>query len=374
MKRNSIKIERIEISWSGAAVVGAARAVFATRSLMTLRSVALEAVDHTCLGRAQRDPVLHFPLQTNEELLRQPLGFVVHVSAPSELELIGKLADQWCVVAAIAPQRYVTVPLDTFPEVEVAKFKQHLFHDGLVDQLHLFIFRLLQHSQSREDMCQLPHAELVALVHLAQAELTIVGVENPEAADALLQRKCFGFELDLVFARDVGTYIDLRGGHLVGVPELEDDLRIAYGKAVDVSDAPPKDESIVIKTKIRSVHKDDFTNVGAAADLGIRDETDFKLPRAVLHQFAEVTKAFYRGEALRLQDDLGLHVLHGVQRMTICIRAGRLDLFTHPAVVHSTGLANDGAFTILFFLVFLLVPLVVLRHAHAPFCFRRPRC
>src|SRR5580692_11659394 len=111
MKRNSIKIERIEISWSGAAVAGAATAVFATRSLMTLRSVTLEAVDHTCLGRAHRDPVLHFPLQADEELFRQPLGFVVHVSA------------------AIAPQRYIAVPLDTFPEVEVAKFKQHLFHD-----------------------------------------------------------------------------------------------------------------------------------------------------------------------------------------------------------------------------------------------------
>ena len=82
----------------------------------------------------------------------------------------------------------------------------------------------------------------------------------------------------------------------------------------------------------------------------------FKLLSAVLHHLAEVAEAFHGDEALRLQDDLGFHVLHCVQRMAIAVDARGLDLFAYPAVLDRdlAEPAGFAGFPVCCFLVLLL--------------------
>ena len=103
-------------------------------------------------------------------------------------------------------------------------------------------------------------------------------VEDAKATDGSFQRKGFSFELDLVLARDVGPHINFGGGHLVGMAELEDDFRIADRKAVDVSNAPPQNEGVVVEAEVRRIHEDDLANIRAAADFGIGDEANLQAP------------------------------------------------------------------------------------------------
>ncbi len=63
-------------------------------SLVALGSVAFQAVDHARLGGAQRDPVLHVPLQRNVKLLHGLARLLMNGVGPVELCLEGKLSHQ----------------------------------------------------------------------------------------------------------------------------------------------------------------------------------------------------------------------------------------------------------------------------------------
>src|SRR5260370_28746959 len=147
-------------------------------------------------------------------------------------------------------------------------------------------------------------------------------VQNAICADLIFQWQRLSFEFDPVFSRDLWPYVQRRSLLLIGMPELEDDLGIAHGKTVHVADAPPQDEGVVIKTRIRSVDKNNLPDFRPAAGLRIVCEPSFQILGRALHQLAEVTKALNRGEAVGLQDELGLKVLKSIERMTVRVSGG----------------------------------------------------
>src|SRR5664280_2141058 len=76
-------------------------------SFNTLRSIAVHAVNHSGLGCAERDPVLHVELQRNEELLAQLLCLFVDPPLAIKPGLVGELSHQRPMFASSAPQRDV---------------------------------------------------------------------------------------------------------------------------------------------------------------------------------------------------------------------------------------------------------------------------
>src|SRR5262245_32838276 len=72
-------------------------------SLMRLRRVAFQAVDHASLGRPQIDPCVTELLESDEELRAAFLRLVVHLVTVLELDLIRELADERPVLTACAP-------------------------------------------------------------------------------------------------------------------------------------------------------------------------------------------------------------------------------------------------------------------------------
>src|SRR5262252_4106670 len=81
--------------------------------LVSLRGVALEAVDQAGLGSAERQPVVSRLLQGDEELLTPLDGLLVEIVPAFELGLEGKFATQRLVHAALAPQREIAVRGDS---------------------------------------------------------------------------------------------------------------------------------------------------------------------------------------------------------------------------------------------------------------------
>src|SRR5215469_329855 len=150
-------------------------------------------------------------------------------------------------------------------------------------------------------------------MHLAEAELSIVGVQNAIASDTVFQRKRFGLELNAILAGYVRSYVELRCLLLVGMAIFEDNFGIANGKAVDIGDTPAKDERIVIKTEIGGIAKGDFTNFRPALRIGIGDETNTGFLCYLLHSFAEVAESLDRSKVLGLQDELSFEISNVVE-------------------------------------------------------------
>ncbi len=70
-------------------------------------------------------------------------------------------------------------------------------------------------------------------MHLAlQLELNVVRIEQTSPAELILERQCFGLELDPIFSRDIRTHIHLGRKLQVGMPELENDLRVTHRKTI----------------------------------------------------------------------------------------------------------------------------------------------
>jgi hypothetical protein len=61
----------------------------------------------------------------------------------------------------------------------------------------------------------------------------------------------------VTLAGDIGPYVQRRLV-LVRMAELKHDFPIAHREAVDIGDAPPQDEGVVVNTKIRSVAESDL--------------------------------------------------------------------------------------------------------------------
>ncbi len=121
-------------------------------------------------------------------------------------------------------------------------------------------------------------------MHLAQSELAVVRVEDAISADLVLHWQCLGFELDAVLAGDLRPHVHGRSLLLVRVTELEDDLGIANGKAVDIGDAPSQNECVVVEAEVGSVAKNDLADLGPQAGLAVLYETNTHLLRRALRR------------------------------------------------------------------------------------------
>src|SRR3974390_3064633 len=119
-------------------------------SLMALRCVSFQSVDHCSFRYPQREPVLHLILQRKVELSRQLLGLVGQQFPERELHLEGELAHQLLMLAASAPQADVALAHHALAKVQLAQRQQHFFDDALIDKGNAFIRRLLNHPEPRE--------------------------------------------------------------------------------------------------------------------------------------------------------------------------------------------------------------------------------
>src|SRR5271165_6714505 len=286
-------------------------------SLMALRCVSFQSVHHCGFRYTQREPVFYLVLQRKVELRRQLFGFVGHQFAERELHLERELAHQLLMLATGAPQADIALAHHALAEVELAQWQQHFLDDALIDQRDFFVTVFLDRRQPGEHSGQCRHRQPVGGMHLAEAELAIVRVQDAVAAHSVFQRQRFGLELDAVLAGDVGPHIERRRLLLVGMPELEDNLRVANREAIDVDYPPSQDEGIVVKAKVRSVAKGDFADFRTALRIRIRQESDPVLLGNLLRYLAEIAERFHRGERLRLEDQLGFQVVDSVERGTV---------------------------------------------------------
>src|ERR1019366_1530563 len=97
MSRNSMNISPTEIPRGAAEVPSAALgsgAGTAAVSFMALGCVAFQPVNHSCLGCAQRNPLLHVLLQRDEELFAQLLCLIADFFFAVESDLVGEFSHQ----------------------------------------------------------------------------------------------------------------------------------------------------------------------------------------------------------------------------------------------------------------------------------------
>ncbi len=99
--------------------------------------------------------------------------------------------------------------------------------------------------------------------------------------------------------------------------ELEDDFRVAGGEPVHVGNAAAQDEGVVVEAEILGVAEHDLPYLGAQFGARVLDEPDAELLGGALHDAAEIAEGADRGEALRLQDQLGFQILHPVERRAV---------------------------------------------------------
>src|SRR6516162_6340525 len=138
-------------------------------------------------------------------------------------------------------------------------------------------------------------------------------VQDAESADLVLQRKSLRFELDSIGAFDIRPYVCSRSLLHVGVTKLQGDFRIAYGEAVNISDASPKDEGVAIEPHVGSVPEGDFPDTRPRIDAGVGDVPHIESLRCSAHELGEMTEAVDRGEAIGLQDQLGFEIMDLIQ-------------------------------------------------------------
>src|SRR5690349_15122286 len=238
----------VKISWIPApsAVVAAAASSAGegpiVASLMALRPGSLEAIDHRSLGHAERQPVSNLALQRDVELRDALLLLLRNALLAIEPGLEGELAHQRQMLSAGAPETDIGFGLKAAPEVELAERQENLLDDAAIDQADALLAGTLQRRQSRQDAMERLHRRLVFVVGLAQAKLTIVRIEDPVAADLVLEGQDFRLELDPIVAVDLRAHVEGRRLRLVGMPELEDDLGVTLGEAIHIGDASSQNE------------------------------------------------------------------------------------------------------------------------------------
>src|SRR5580700_8013743 len=144
---------------------------------MRPRRVSLEAIDHGGFCRTEIYPCLANLLQTNKILRDAFACFFVHITAPSELHLKGKLTYQHLVLAPGAPQGNVGVGRDSLSEIQSAEILQYLLDNCMVDHCNAIDLLALQCSyipQRWKNTGQLWQRRIVASWSFIDWELHIV--------------------------------------------------------------------------------------------------------------------------------------------------------------------------------------------------------
>src|SRR5262249_20063906 len=140
------------------------------------------------------------------------------------------------------------------------------------------------------------------------------------ATRTVARRQELLLELDAV--RELGGRADVHGGGgvAVGMPELDRQLRVGGGPAVAVRRAAPEDEGPLVEREARRVVEEHLAQpILRRNDLA--RHRDVEAAGDVPHDLAESVETFRLGEALRLQDELVLAVLDGIERMAVGVGA-----------------------------------------------------
>ena len=145
--------------------------------------------------------------------------------------------------------------------------------------------------------------------------------EQAVAAKSVLQRQRLGFELDAVITGKVRAYVDFRRLLLIRVTELEHDFRLLRREPVLESNAPAKDEGVVVKPEILRVEEHHLANRRPRTDRGGRVEFHAALRRRFGDQLRVLLESLGRSEFVGLQDQLAFEVLDIVQRAPVGILA-----------------------------------------------------
>jgi len=115
-------------------------------------------------------------------------------------------------------------------------------------------------------------------------------------------------------------HVHLGRGLKIGMTKLEHDFRVADGKSIFVGDAATQYERIVVEAEIPGIEKHYFPDARARFLELPGGKADLQLFRGAAHDFAKIVKGRQRGEAIRLQNQLGFEIMDRVERMSITIR------------------------------------------------------
>lgn len=152
-------------------------------------------------------------------------------------------------------------------------------------------------------------------------ELHVVREQRAHTAQAVLEGEDLLLELDAVIARNLRSHVERGGGVAVRMAELEDDLRIAHGKAVLVGEAPAQDEGVVVEAEVLRIEEQHLANLRPQALGGAGIEIHTLLLGHARDDLREIEEALQRGEAQALEDDLRFEVMHIVERVPVRIKA-----------------------------------------------------
>jgi len=105
--------------------------------------------------------------------------------------------------------------------------------------------------------------------------------------------------------------------------KLEDEFRRAGGKPVLIAEAPAQDEGVVVETKVCSVEEEDLPDLREGILESLAGKVDVSFVRSVPDQLGKLSEAVHGGEAVPLEDDLGLDIVNLVEWMAVTVYASR---------------------------------------------------
>ena len=126
---------------------------------------------------------------------------------------------------------------------------------------------MLPHSgEHRKDLDNCIHVKRAFLANKANTDrgarkLHVVGEEQADATELLLERQGLDLELDAVIAQDVRPHVGFRAHLQVGVPELEDDLGLTDGEAILVGNAAAQNEGVVVQAEVVGINEEHFADL-----------------------------------------------------------------------------------------------------------------
>jgi hypothetical protein len=140
-----------------------------------------------------------------------------------------------------------------------------------------------------------------------------------KAADLILHGQRLRVELDSIIIDESRTHVRCCCFLQIRVAKFKDDFRVAYGKAIDVVDAPAQNKSVVVEAKVLRIHKEDFPNLGPQTFKLFRRVADARRLSGAMHDLAKIAEVLDRSEALSLKDDFALEVMNVVQWMSVTV-------------------------------------------------------
>jgi len=158
-------------------------------------------------------------------------------------------------------------------------------------------------------------------VDLAQAELDVVRVEQPDPSDRVFEGQRLGLELDAESSGDFRPYVYLRSFLQLRMSELEYDFGIADGESVFVGETQAEDEGVVVEAEALGVEEENLTDPDAPLLQLLGVEPDLVLFRRPRDLVTELEKALRRDDSIRPEDDFALQILNRVEGMTVAVLA-----------------------------------------------------